>query len=194
MDYHVVAYTNYELVGLPLPKLWASFSILQVESWSCKLSKEELCETSPVALTHSSCDIFAPRWFNITLAAGIAATSTLCLGWDQFLLHSCTNIEEKCWGQTHSPYLQKSQMLRRNVVQIHLKVRHLANWLGDRVLKTLLETYRSRFQSVILISSFSGQNLIKWFQNWCSWAVLNGMLKHQLQLLFQFKYPKYGIQ
>ena len=32
MDYHVVAYTNYELVGLPLPKLWDSFSILQVES------------------------------------------------------------------------------------------------------------------------------------------------------------------
>ena len=29
MDYHVVAYTNYELVGLPLHKLWASFSISQ---------------------------------------------------------------------------------------------------------------------------------------------------------------------
>ena len=34
MDYHVVAYTNYELVGLPLPKLWDSFSILQVQSYS----------------------------------------------------------------------------------------------------------------------------------------------------------------
>ena len=31
MDYHVVAYTNYELVGLPLPKLWDSFSLLQVK-------------------------------------------------------------------------------------------------------------------------------------------------------------------
>jgi len=30
MDYHVVAYTNYELVGLPLPKLWASFGPWQV--------------------------------------------------------------------------------------------------------------------------------------------------------------------
>merc|ERR1712126_49633 len=30
MDYHVVAYTNYELVGFPLPKLWASFSYSQV--------------------------------------------------------------------------------------------------------------------------------------------------------------------
>jgi len=57
MDYHVVAYTNYELVGLPLPKLWASFSILQV--------------------------------------------------------------------------------------------RHLANWFGDRVLKTLLETYRAKGKSAV---------------------------------------------
>ena len=29
MDYHVVVYTKYELVGLPLPKLWASLGPLQ---------------------------------------------------------------------------------------------------------------------------------------------------------------------
>ena len=29
MDYHVVVYAKYELVGLPLPNLWRSFSLLQ---------------------------------------------------------------------------------------------------------------------------------------------------------------------
>ena len=28
-DYHVVAYTNYQLVGYNLPNLWASFSVRQ---------------------------------------------------------------------------------------------------------------------------------------------------------------------
>ena len=64
MDYHVVAYTNYELVGLPLPKLWDSFSLLQVkhgQSFPLKQFKKN-------------------RWFNTTLADGIVATSILCLG------------------------------------------------------------------------------------------------------------------
>ena len=29
MDYHVVLYDKYELVGYDLPKLWASFSLIQ---------------------------------------------------------------------------------------------------------------------------------------------------------------------
>lgn len=33
MDYHVVAYSNYELVGFPLPKLWATFSPWQVTQY-----------------------------------------------------------------------------------------------------------------------------------------------------------------
>jgi len=76
MDYHVVAYTNYELVGLPLPKLWASFSILQVIQY------------------------YTRRWY-------------------------CRYI-----------YPLPG-------------VRHLANWLGDRVLKTLLETYRAKGKSSV---------------------------------------------
>ena len=29
MDYHVVIYSKYELVGYPLPRLWQSFSLRQ---------------------------------------------------------------------------------------------------------------------------------------------------------------------
>ena len=35
LDYHVSTYTNFLLVGLPLPRLWASFTYKQVSciSW-----------------------------------------------------------------------------------------------------------------------------------------------------------------
>ena len=47
MDYHVVAYTNYELVGLPLPKLWDGFSLLQVkhgQSFPLKQTKKQVVQ------------------------------------------------------------------------------------------------------------------------------------------------------
>ena len=54
MDYHVVAYTNYELVGLPLHKLWASFSISQVGWLSSSLKKFR------ITLKHKVGDGFHP--------------------------------------------------------------------------------------------------------------------------------------
>ena len=119
MDYHVVAYTNYELVGLPLPKLWASFSISQVESgsWQCR-QVFPAWESSKWETFPETRDLPIPQFFLILhlyhfdlksnpgdsiLHTPLVLPLHLSSAWGEppfaSLLYSKAKSKPKCWGE-----------------------------------------------------------------------------------------------
>ena len=158
MDYHVVAYTNYELVGLPLPKLWTSFSILQVKSWSCncqlvlpagRVRKKIHLNRFPKKKTPLpfvfecciyQCTVNTAFPGDSILHSPLVLSLRLPSAWGENHLYLKANFKPKCGRQIQIKTKQKDDIYHN-----FLQVRHIANWLGDRVLKTLLETYRSSF-------------------------------------------------
>jgi len=53
MDYHVIAYAHYELIGYPLPKLWATFSIRQVIHYYLRKTHEYIYPLPGVRQTYN---------------------------------------------------------------------------------------------------------------------------------------------